>query len=555
MTSTPLRRGPLLLALLTFAVLWFGALDHRRLINPDEGRYAEIPREMVVSGDWLTPRLNDLKYFEKPPLQYWATAAAYTLFGEHHWTARLWPALTGFFGVLFTGWATALLFTPAAGLFAAAVLASSLLWNLIGHTNTLDMGVSFFLAAAVHALCLAQRATATAQESRRWQDAAWVLLALAILSKGLIGLVLPAATVLAYALWQRDWGFILRIRPWRGCLILLLVSGPWLVAVSLANPEFAHFFFIHEHLERFLTKVHHRYEPPWFFLPILIVGMLPWLGSLWPGLLAGARQAGSGREFQPQRFLLAWAVVVFVFFSISDSKLPSYILPIFPALASLIALEMTTARTRLAWQMAPAILIGLAGLLLTPYVIHRAGGEISLDIYRAYQPWLYAAAGLLTAGGAAATWLAHRGRAAAATLVLAAAGFLGGQAVLLGHDSFGKANSAHDIVAAIRGQVPSGVPFYSVNTYDPSFQFYLRRTTTMVEYKNELSFGIAQEPEKFIPDLKTFAARWQADSVAWALTSPDTFAQLKREGLPMIEVARDPRRVVIRKPDAGATRP
>lgn len=546
---------PLLLGLLVFAVLWFGTLDYRRLINPDEGRYAEIPREMLVSGDWLTPRLNGLKYFEKPPLQYWATAAAYTLFGEHHWTARLWPALTGFFGVLFTGWATALLFTPLAGLLAGAVLASSLLWNLIGHANTLDMGVSFFLAAAVHALCLAQRITATARESRRWQDGAWVLLALAILSKGLIGLVLPAATVLAYALWQRDWGFILRIRPWRGLIILLLIAAPWFVAVSLSNPEFAHFFFIHEHLERFLTKVHHRYEPPWFFLPILLIGMLPWLGSLWPGLTAGVPRAGSGREFQPQRFLLAWAVVVFVFFSISDSKLPSYILPIFPALASLIALEMTAARACLAWQMLPAILIGLLGLLLTPYVVHRAGEEISIDIYRAYQPWLYAAAGLLTAGGAAATWLAHRGRGVAAALALAVVGFLGGQAVLLGHDSFGEANSAHDIIVAIRDQVPPGVPFYSVNTYDPSFQFYLQRTTTMVEYKDELGFGIAQEPEKFIPDLKTFAARWQADSVAWALTSPDTFAHLKKEGLPMIEVTRDPRRVVVRKPGAWEGRP
>lgn len=552
---TSLRRGPLLLALLAFAVLWFGTLDYRRLINPDEGRYAEISREMVASGDWLTPRLNGLKYFDKPPLQYWATAAAYTLFGEHQWTARLWPALTGFFGVLFAGWATALLFTPSTGLLAGAVLASSLLWNLVGHLNTLDMGVSFFLAAAVHALCLAQRATATAQESRRWQDAAWVLLALAILSKGLIGFVLPAATVLAYALWQRDWGFILRIRPWRGLAILLLITAPWFVAVSLANPEFARFFFIHEHFERFLTKVHDRYEPPWYFLPILFVGILPWLGSLWHGLVAGVRQTGSRKDFQPQRFLFAWIVVVFVFFSISDSKLPAYILPIFPALATLIALPMATPRTRLAWQMLPAVLIGLVGLILTPFIVLRASKIITVDIYHAYQPWLYATAGLLLVGGIAATRLAHRGRGVGAALVLAMAGHFSGQAILLGHDSFGKTNSAHDIVAAIRNEIPPDVPFYSVDTYDQSFQFYLERLTTMVHYKDELAFGIAQEPGKFIPDLKTFAARWRADPVAWALMSPDTFAHLKGEGLPMIELARDPRRVVVRKPDAGKSQP
>jgi len=106
--------------------------------------------------------------------------------------------------------------------------------------------VSAFLAAAVFALCLAQRDEATPAESRRWQDGAWVLLALATLSKGLIGIVLPAATVVIYALWQHDLGLVFRIRPWRGLAILLLITAPWFIAVSLANPEFAWFFFVHE---------------------------------------------------------------------------------------------------------------------------------------------------------------------------------------------------------------------------------------------------------------------------------------------------------------------
>ena len=98
MDATASRRW--LWLLLAVAVIWFGNIEYRKLIKPDEGRYAEIPREMAASGDWVTPRLNDLKYFEKPPLQYWATAAAYTVFGEHQWTSRLWTALTGFAGIL-----------------------------------------------------------------------------------------------------------------------------------------------------------------------------------------------------------------------------------------------------------------------------------------------------------------------------------------------------------------------------------------------------------------------------------------------------------------------
>lgn len=543
-----LRRGQLLALLLVFVLVWFGTLDQRRLINPDEGRYSEIPREMVASGDWLTPRLNDFKYFEKPALQYWATAAAFTVFGEHHWTARLWPALTGFLGVIFTAFATARLFGAQAGLVAGAILGGSVLWNVIGHVNTLDMGVSFFLAAAVFALCLAQRDGAIPAESRRWQDGAWVLLALAILSKGLIGLVLPAATVVAYAVWQRDLGFIARIRPFRGLLILLAITAPWFIAVSIANPEFARFFFIHEHFERFLTKAHGRYQPMWYFIPILLLGMLPWLGSLLQGLAAGlGREAGC--RFQPRRFLLVWTVLVFVFFSVSSSKLASYILPIFPTLAALIGIHLTghVAARRVEWHALPAVIIGGACLFMVPQVTRFASEKVPAALYEAYKPWLYGGSAALLLGGLLAFWLARQGRSVAAVFSIAFGGFAFGQGFLLGHDSLGAANSAHDAVAAIRSQVPHDAPFFSVDTYDQSLQFYLRRTTTMVAYKDELGFGISREPQKFIPDLAGFERAWSAAPVAWALMSPATAKSLTEKGLPMTEAFRDTRRVIVKK--------
>ncbi|OHC65139.1 MAG: hypothetical protein A2040_14835 [Rhodocyclales bacterium GWA2_65_19] len=544
-----LRRGPLLALLLVFVLVWFGTLQQRRLINPDEGRYSEIPREMVATGDWLTPRLNGIKYFEKPALQYWATATAFTIFGEHHWTARLWPALTGFLGVLAAAFATARLFGPQAGLIAGAVLAGSVLWNVIGHVNTLDMGVSFFLASAIFALCLGQRDDATPNESRRWQDGAWALLALAILSKGLIGLVLPAATVVAYSLWQRDWGLILRIRPLRGLLILLAITAPWFIAVSSANPEFARFFFIHEHFERFLTKAHGRYQPMWYFIPILLLGMLPWLGSLAQGIAAGFR-TDAGRRFQPRRFLLVWVAVVFVFFSASSSKLASYILPIFPALAALIGLHLASysASRRIEWHALPAIIIGGVCLFLVPNVTRFANETVPAALYQAYQPWLYGGAAALLLGGLIAFWLGRRGHCVAAVFALAFGGFAFGQSFLLGHDSLGSVNSAHDVAAAIREQVKQDAPFFSVDTYDQSLQFYLKRTTTMVGYRDELGFGIDQEPDKFIADLAGFEKAWNAAPVAWALMSPGTWKEMTAKGIPMIEVVRDGRRVIVRKP-------
>ncbi|MDO9054202.1 MAG: phospholipid carrier-dependent glycosyltransferase, partial [Gallionella sp.] len=178
--------------LIVVAAIWFANLEYRTLIKPDEGRYAEIPREMVVSGDWVTPRLNDLKYFEKPPLQYWATATAYTVFGEHPWTTRLWVGLTGFAGLLLVWLVGLRLFGREAAGYAALLLSSSLLYVLMSHINTLDMGVTFFISLGLFALLLGQSET-NVKKQRNWMWLAWAGMALAVLSKGLMGIILPGA--------------------------------------------------------------------------------------------------------------------------------------------------------------------------------------------------------------------------------------------------------------------------------------------------------------------------------------------------------------------------
>ena len=196
-----LSRRTLWLLLLALVVIWFGNLEYRYLIKPDEGRYAEIPREMVASGDWVTPRLNDLKYFEKPPLQYWATAVAYEVFGEHQWTSRLWTALTGLAGVLLAWFTGTRLFGREAGLYAALILGSSSLYALMAHINTLDMGVTFFITLGIFSLLLAQQKSAQVYR-RNWMLLAWAALALAVLSKGLMGVILPGAALFLYSLFN-----------------------------------------------------------------------------------------------------------------------------------------------------------------------------------------------------------------------------------------------------------------------------------------------------------------------------------------------------------------
>ncbi|MBI5921654.1 MAG: glycosyltransferase family 39 protein [Betaproteobacteria bacterium] len=534
-----------------FAVVWFGTLDYRKLIKPDEGRYAEIPREMVATGDWLTPRLNGLKYFEKPALQYWATATAFTLFGEHHWTARLWSALTGFLGILVTFFTTRRLWGSTPALYAAGVLGSSLLWVMIGHVNTLDMGVSFFLSSAIFCFVLAQRDQAPAGENRWYMRLAWLALALSVLSKGLIGLLLPAGTLVLYTLWQRDLGLWRRLHLLSGLGLLLAVTAPWFIAVSLANPEFARFFFIHEHFERFLTKVHGRYQPLWYFIPVLLVGMLPWLVALFAALRQ-ACQAEPQSRFQPQRFLLLWCLVVFGFFSVSSSKLASYILPLFPALAVLVGLYLAKLAQRNArlfrWQALPMAALALVCLFVAPQAVQLSSPEVPLQLYANYVPWLQAASLLLLCGAIGATACAWFAQSTASVLCLACGGLLSSQLILLGHDSLAPANSAYQTVERIRDQVKPEDPFFSVNTYDQTLPFYLKRTVTMVIYMDELAFGIAQEPSKFIADRAGFEQAWQAAPRAWALMEPPTYQQFVTSGLPMRLAAQDSRRMIVSKP-------
>src|SRR5574343_664958 len=208
---TPTYRGPgrwfaTLLALSILACLWFFSLDVRALIKPDEGRYAEIAREMALSGDFITPTLNGLKYFEKPPLQYWAPALGFQAFGLHEWVARLWTALTGFAGIWLAWLTGSQLFGRRSGVLAAAVLMSCLLYNVIGHMNTLDMGFSFFLQLTISGFLLGVVMPAhSSLVAHRWRMAMWSGLGLAVLSKGIAALVLCGGTLIIVSMLTQDW--------------------------------------------------------------------------------------------------------------------------------------------------------------------------------------------------------------------------------------------------------------------------------------------------------------------------------------------------------------
>ena len=535
--------------LLVFVILWFGNLEYRKLIRPDEGRYAEIPREMVASGDWTTPRLNDLKYFEKPPLQYWATAVAYEVFGEHQWTSRIWPALTGFVGLLLAWFTATRLFGRVAGIYAALLLASSMLYAMMSHVNTLDMGVTFFISLGIFSLLIAQKEEQVAQR-RNWMLLAWAGLALAVLSKGLMGIVLPGAALFLYSVFNRDLSIWKRMHWISGLLVFFLIAAPWFVLVIKANPEFAQRFFIYEHFQRFTSTVHGRYQPWYYFIPILLLGMLPWtilmLDTVVRSWRSGVQKV---KAFSPERFLLVWVVFVYVFFSISDSKLPSYVLPMFPSLALLMGKQLAEMKARrLFWMTIPSMVAVAILLGIAPFISRTADTPLQLEMYSNYSVWLVIALLIWLIGMGVAMWMLRRESKMVAVIVLAFSSLVATQAAVSGYNTIAPERSSYILANAIKPLIKPGVPFYSVLCYEQTLPFYLKRTFTLVDFQDEMDFGIKMEPERWIPTVDVLAKRWSTQAEAYAIVRPQMFSILQQQGMAMKEIYRDEEYVVVTKP-------
>ncbi|MDD5285922.1 MAG: glycosyltransferase family 39 protein [Desulfuromonadaceae bacterium] len=332
------RWRDILLLILLCAVPFLLFLGNVPLIDPDEGRYAEIPREMLERGDFITPTLNYVKYFEKPPLLYWLNAASINLFGLNEFAARLPSALSGLATVLATYIIALRLFDRRTALFAALFLATAAGFVIQSRIILTDVLLTFCLTSALGAFIIAARRDKWHRDGAATWYLFYLFSAFSVLSKGLIGIVFPAGIIFFYILITSEWRILARMRLASGMLLFLAVAAPWFVVVSLQNPEFANFFFIHEHFERFTSTVHGRYQPFWFFLPVLAGTMLPWSFFI-PGALGRAWRDRHHESGQAALFLLIWTLLIFLFFSISGSKLIPYMLPIFPPLAILIAIR------------------------------------------------------------------------------------------------------------------------------------------------------------------------------------------------------------------------
>ena len=324
-------------------ILYLPGLGRPALWEPDEGRYAEIAREMYLTGDYVTPRDNFVRYFEKPPLVYWAEAAAMSIFGANEFAARLPAALFSAGEVVVTAAIADVMFGEAVAILAAIALALSPLLFGFARFATLDPALAFFMTVALGAFYMAARSRDFSRhEGRRWFVTSAAMLAFGTLAKGPVAPVLCGAIVLIWLLIERRASEIPRM-PWlRAIVVYCAIAVPWFAVAAHRNPDFLRFFFVHEHLQRYLVNTEHGWGP-WFFIPVVIGGAWPWFFFVPLGLreLRANESTASLSHQSKLRFLLVWFLVIFVFFSIPRAKLGSYVLPAIPALSIMAGLGMS----------------------------------------------------------------------------------------------------------------------------------------------------------------------------------------------------------------------
>jgi 4-amino-4-deoxy-L-arabinose transferase-like glycosyltransferase len=537
------RAWLLAVAIVCVTALWFAPLGTRSLFDPDEGRYAEIPHEMLQSGDWIIPRLNGLVYLEKPPLQYWLTALSFRWLGESELTARLCTGLAGFLslGIVFAlgrhFWGT------RAGVAAVLFTSGSALFVLLGHQLTLDMLLCLWLLAGLACFLLAQSLRDDRGGGRRWMMGCWIAMALAVLTKGLIGLIAPGATLVLYVLWQGDRRALRELNLRWGVPTFILLTAPWFVLAARANSEFLRFFIIREHFQRFLTPIENRSEPWWFFIIVLAVGILPWVANAAATMTATWRSSVPRGQFDPVRVLWAWCAFIFVFFSFSDSKLIPYVLPVIPALALLCASRpQGNNRVTVAVGAALSIAAGIAIIAIA----HSSATHSKIAAVAARVQWTVTGIGVfLGVAGTLAAVISFRRHQPMAMTVLCVAWCLASFTVFIAGTEAQQLFSAKDLALPLRAAAAADAPIYSVQLYDQSLTFYLGRPVVLVDYRDEFSLGLDQEPSRGIATLGEFADRWRDLREGYAIMRPKTRDLLLAQGLPMREIARVRNRVVV----------
>jgi 4-amino-4-deoxy-L-arabinose transferase-like glycosyltransferase len=346
-TSTAARIGWAILILATLYVCYFSHLGAIGFVGPDEPRYAWIARDMAETGDWVTPRLYGKPWFEKPPLFYWGAALCFKLFGVSEAAARLPSAISALFATLALAWLALRLYGAETARWLLLLLPTTVGMIGFSHAAATDMPFSAMLTIAM--VCAAVVLGLTRNENTPiLPETPWLalllfgfFLGLAVLAKGPAAIILSGGAVFFWALFTKRWRDAFRLLHPTAIVSLCITALPWYILCARRNPDFFRIFIIEHNFQRYLTPEFQHIQPFWFYVPVLLVAFLPWIAIfLWSAAEGTARLWRTRCTEESTWFLIFWAGFCVVFFSVSQSKLPGYILPAFPAIGLLISRDL-----------------------------------------------------------------------------------------------------------------------------------------------------------------------------------------------------------------------
>jgi 4-amino-4-deoxy-L-arabinose transferase-like glycosyltransferase len=504
-------------------------LGHRPLAVPSEARYAELARGIVASGDWITPRINGIKYFFKPPLFYWIEALSIHALGLSEFALRLTTSLFAVSGCLLAYVAGRKLFDRPTGILAATVLATTLIWFTLSRIILLDVPVGVFLSLSLLGFIFAVREPSGSRGRKVWLVIMYVAAAAATLTKGLIGIVLPGLVIGAWIVLTWNWRLLLEVRLLSGLALFLLITVPWHIAVGVQTPEFFHFYFVREHWERFTSTVHGRAQPWWFFLVILTAGVFPWMGFLFQSLRRNIERILSRTpEGQAELFLALWFWLILLFFSLSDSKLVPYVTPMMVPLALFIgrylalafaepdrwpglSVGLWIAAGAAALIALVALAVGIAGARLAPT-------ELADEIERARPVMGWLCLGAVVAAVSIVWTMRRRGPVSAFFVaVLAAATFFQGVDTTMAHF---QPRSIKPLASHIASRLAPGDEIIAYRTYPQDLPVYLNRRISVVGWSGELDFGRQISPETqawMFDDEAELWRRWHGEATVYMI--------------------------------------
>ncbi|HEY2921563.1 MAG TPA: phospholipid carrier-dependent glycosyltransferase [Candidatus Binatia bacterium] len=321
------------IAITVFFLVYVATLGVRPITISDEARYAEIPREMIASGNWIVPRLDGVRYFEKPVMGYWLNAIAILLFGQNPFAVRFPSALSAGLCALMVHWMIRRSTRDAmARVLIPSILLTCILVVLVAVTAVLDMIVTMFLTGGMIMFFFSHL------EPLGWKRTAFLILfgiccGLAFLTKGFFAFVIPVIVIGPFLLWEKDWKEVL-LAPWLPLVCAILTAMPWVIAVHRQERDYWHYFFWVEHIQRFASAKAQHHKPFWYFIPVFVGLGLPWTAMI-PSAVISFRKRTDWQQ-SLFRYGVCWFFMPLLFFSASRGKLWTYILPCFPPFAILV---------------------------------------------------------------------------------------------------------------------------------------------------------------------------------------------------------------------------